>query len=82
MKRFYLTFIAGLLFLEAKRVKKFGILGGMGPEATVLLMQRVLSSTKADDDIDHIPMIVHQNTQVPSRIDHLISGTGSDPVPR
>ena len=53
----------------------------MGPEATILLMQRVLSSTKAEDDVDHIPMIVHQNTQVPSRIDHLISGTGSDPVP-
>mgnify|MGYP001434899844 CR=1 FL=1 len=62
-------------------MKKFGILGGMGPEATILLMQRVLSSTKAEDDVDHIPMIVHQNTQVPSRIDHLISGTGSDPVP-
>jgi aspartate racemase len=81
MKSFYLTFIAGLLFLEAKRVKKFGILGGMGPEATVLLMQRVLSSTKADDDIDHIPMIVHQNTQVPSRIQSLLYGTGADPVP-
>jgi aspartate racemase len=58
-----------------------GILGGMGPQATVLLMQKIITATPADDDADHIPLIVDQNPQVPSRIRHLIEHTGEDPGP-
>ena len=58
-----------------------GILGGMGPQATILLMQKVLEAVPAEDDADHIPLIVDQNPQVPSRIRHLIEGTGDDPAP-
>ena len=62
-------------------MKPVGILGGMGPEATLLLMQKVLDAVPARDDADHIPLIVHQNPQVPSRIKALIDGTGDDPGP-
>ena len=62
-------------------MKTVGIIGGMGPEATVLLMQKVLDAVPAQDDADHIPLIVHQNPQVPSRIKALIEGTGEDPGP-
>jgi len=62
-------------------MRRVGILGGMGPEATVLLMQRVLAAVPARDDADHIPLIVHQNPGVPSRIKRLIEGTGEDPGP-
>lgn len=62
-------------------MKPVGILGGMGPGATVLLMQKVLAAVPANDDADHIPLIVHQNPQVPSRISALIDGTGTDPAP-
>ena len=62
-------------------MKPVGILGGMGPEATILLMQRVMAAVSARDDSDHVPLIVHQNTQVPSRIAALIEGTGADPGP-
>ena len=58
-----------------------GILGGMGPEATILLMQKVLAAVPARDDADHVPLIVHQNPQVPSRIKALIEGQGADPAP-
>jgi aspartate racemase len=58
-----------------------GILGGMGPEATVLLMQKVIAAVPARDDADHVPLIVDQNSQVPSRIRRLIEGTGEDPAP-
>jgi|APEBP8051073178_1049388.scaffolds.fasta_scaffold00040_65 aspartate racemase len=61
--------------------RRVGILGGMGPEATVLLMQRILGATPATDDADHVPLIVDQNTQVPSRIRRLIEGRGEDPGP-
>lgn len=62
-------------------MRRVGILGGMGPEATVLIMQKLLAAVKARDDGDHIPLIVDQNPQVPSRIRHLIEGTGEDPGP-
>ena len=58
-----------------------GILGGMGPEATVLLMQKVINSVDAKDDGHHIPMIVYQNTQVPSRIVRILESKGQDPSP-
>ncbi len=61
--------------------RKIGVLGGMGPEATVLLMSRVIARTQAQDDSDHVPMIVDNNTQVPSRIKALIEKTGEDPGP-
>jgi aspartate racemase len=62
-------------------MRTVGILGGMGPEATVLLMQRVIAAVPARDDADHVPLIVDQNPQVPSRIAHVIEGTGPDPAP-
>lgn len=62
-------------------LRRVGILGGMGPEATLLLMQRLLAAIQAKDDADHIPLIVDQNPQVPSRIAYLIEGTGPDPTP-
>jgi len=62
-------------------MRRVGILGGMGPEATVLLMQKILSATPARDDADHIPLIVDQNPQVPSRIRHLLERSGDDPGP-
>ena len=61
--------------------RPIGILGGMGPAATIDLMQRVMEAVDARDDADHIPLIVHQNTQVPSRIAHLIQDTGEDAAP-
>lgn len=61
--------------------RKIGILGGMGPEATILLQQRLLAAVAAQDDADHIPLLIDMNPQVPSRIAHLIKGTGEDPGP-
>jgi aspartate racemase len=45
------------------------------------LMRRVLAKTPASDDQDHIHLIVESNPKIPSRIAHLIEGTGADPTP-
>ena len=37
--------------------KTIGILGGMGPLATADLMIKIITSTKADSDRDHIRKI-------------------------
>ena len=68
--------------MTADRAKRrVGILGGMGPEATVLLMSRIIAMTPARDDADHVPLVIDNNTQVPSRIRALIEKTGEDPAP-
>ncbi len=54
--------------------KVVGIIGGMGPEATVDLMRRVIAATPAADDGDHIHIIADNNPKVPSRIAALIEG--------
>ncbi len=58
-----------------------GIIGGMGPEATVDLMRRIIAATPAQDDADHIHMLVDNNPKVPSRIKALIEGGGENPGP-
>lgn len=61
--------------------KIVGIIGGMGPEATVDLMARIIKATPASDDIDHIRLVVDNNPKVPSRIKALIEKTGENPLP-
>ena len=52
-------------------MRKVGILGGMGPD-TIVLMQKIIENTGALGDQDHVPLLVDNNTQVPSRIEFLI----------
>ncbi len=65
---------------KVNQEKIVGIIGGMGPEATVDLMSRVIRLTPALDDADHIRCIVDNNPKVPSRIKALIEGIGESPV--
>ena len=61
--------------------KIVGIIGGMGPEATVDMMSRVIRATPATDDVDHIRMLVDNNPRIPSRIKAIIEGNGESPAP-
>ena len=51
-----------------------GVLGGMGPEATIDFMAEVLQLTDADRDQEHIHLIVDQNPKVPNRQQAIRSG--------
>ncbi len=61
--------------------KRIGVLGGMGPQATILLQQRLLEAITADDDASHIPLLIDMNPQIPSRLDWILNKQGSDPGP-
>ena len=67
--------------IQTKTLPKIGILGGMGPAATILLQQRILDTTNVETDGDHLPLIIDMNTQVPSRINFLVHGRGKSPGP-
>lgn len=55
-----------------------GVIGGMGPEATVDFMARVIAATPAQHDQDHIRMLVEHNPRIPNRQRAVISD-GDDP---
>jgi aspartate racemase len=62
-----------------RKAFKIGVVGGVGPLATVDFMGKVVRLTEARRDQDHIKMIVEQNPQIPDRTEHLIHG-GTDPT--
>jgi aspartate racemase len=66
---------------KPKNEKVIGVIGGMGPEATVDFMHRLVARTPARDDADHLHVLVDNNPKIPSRIAALIEGTGEDPAP-
>jgi len=60
--------------------KTVGVLGGMGPDATVDFMAKVIAATPAEKDQDHLRMLVDNNPHVPNRQAALLRG-GEDPGP-
>lgn len=57
-----------------------GVLGGMGPMATVDFLCKLTRATPATCDQEHIPLVVHFSSQTPDRSDALI-GAGPSPLP-
>ena len=47
--------------------KTVGILGGMGPFATVDFFKKIVANTPAKKDWDHLRIIIDNNTKIPSR---------------
>ena len=59
--------------------KTIGVIGGMGPQATVDFFQKILDNTKAERDQDHIHVIIDNNPQTPDRTEFLL-GVGESPL--
>lgn len=60
---------------------RLGILGGMGPLATLDLQQKILSATRADRDQDHLPVVVWNVPQIADR-QRALAGIGPSPLPQ
>jgi len=65
--------------LKSKGYGLVGVLGGMGPLATVDFMTKVIESTPASCDQEHIPMIVSCIPQIPDRT-QAYKGEGASPL--
>lgn len=57
-----------------------GVLGGMGPAATVDFLGRVVRLTPAKRDQEHLPVVVFANPLVPDRSAAILDA-GPDPLP-
>lgn len=59
--------------------RTIGIVGGMGPLATVKLFEKIVLYTRAEVDQDHPHTIVDSNTGIPDRTSYILHG-GKSPV--
>lgn len=57
-----------------------GVLGGMGPLATVDLYRKIIEATPATRDQEHLHVIIDADPSVPDRTEALLYG-GTDPTP-
>ncbi|WP_264214254.1 aspartate/glutamate racemase family protein [Leisingera thetidis] len=62
----------------ARRPFKVGVVGGVGPAATVDFLSKLVAGTDARRDQDHLKVLVEQNPQIPDRTENLLGG-GTDP---
>lgn len=60
-------------------MKTIGILGGMGPSATVDIFNKIITLTEANSDHEHIEIIVDNNTRIPDRTNYIINN-GENPT--
>jgi len=60
--------------------KTIGIIGGMGPAATVDLFAKLAEATGAATDQDHLRILIDNNPRIPNRND-AIAGRGPSPAP-
>jgi aspartate racemase len=58
-----------------------GILGGMGPEATLDLFRCIIHLTPASKDQDHFRILIYSNPKIPDRTKAIAAG-GESPVPQ
>jgi aspartate racemase len=63
-----------------ERPPLIGVLGGMGPLATVDFLHKLVAATPAAGDQDHVPMLVWNVPQIPDR-QKALAGTGESPLP-
>jgi aspartate racemase len=63
-----------------KMAKVIGILGGMGPEATLDCFGKIIKNTPAKTDREHIRVVIDSNPGIPDRIAAILSD-GESPVP-
>ena len=64
----------------ANERKTVGVIGGLGPEATLDFFAKVLAKTHAATDQEHLHLIINNRPDVPNR-NEAVAGTGPSPGP-
>lgn len=61
--------------------KTLGIIGGVGPLATMFIGEMIVRRTDAEKDQDHVNMVITNNTKIPDRTAFILGESADDPVP-
>ncbi|HJH10462.1 MAG TPA: amino acid racemase [Metalysinibacillus jejuensis] len=62
-------------------MKKVGIIGGVGPLATMFLGEMIVRLTDAQTDQQHIHTIINNDTTIPDRTAYVLDNTAPNPIP-
>lgn len=66
--------------MQTKQNRTIGILGGMGPLATVDLFRRIVEMADSPNDQGHPRVLIDSNTNISDRTAAILNG-GADPLP-
>nr|WP_106781192.1 amino acid racemase [Lysinibacillus timonensis] len=61
--------------------KVLGIIGGVGPLATMFLGEMIVRLTKASKDQDHVHTIIDNDTTIPDRTAYILDDSKENPIP-
>lgn len=61
--------------------KVLGILGGVGPLATIYFADLVIKMTDAKSDQEHIAMVILNHASIPDRTEYILDNTKPNPLP-
>lgn len=61
--------------------KTLGIIGGVGPLATMFLGEMIVRRTKATKDQEHVHTIIDNDTTIPDRTAYILDQTKENPIP-
>jgi len=62
-------------------MKTLGVIGGLGPMATVYFLQLVTEMTDAVNDQEHIEILLHSKPQIPDRTNYILGKSIQSPLP-
>lgn len=62
-------------------MKKLGVIGGLGPMATVYFLQRVTEMTAAQTDQEHIQTLLVSDPTIPDRTQYILGNSTASPLP-
>ena len=61
--------------------KTLGIIGGVGPLATMFIGEMIVRRTKASTDQQHVHTIIDNDTTIPDRTAYILDHTKPNPIP-
>ena len=61
--------------------KTLGIIGGVGPLATMFIGEMIVRLTRASKDQEHVHTIIDNDTSIPDRTAFILDSTKENPVP-
>lgn len=61
--------------------KTLGIIGGVGPLATMFLGETIVRQTKASKDQEHVHTIIDNDTTIPDRTAYILDHSKENPIP-
>jgi aspartate racemase len=73
--------MSGRLLPDTWRRPVLGVLGGMGPAATVTFLDALVRATPADRDQDHLDTVVLSHASTPDRTARWQDDSAGDPAP-